>query len=234
MVILFYPIMEKKMSELLNEDIRGQVREAFAEMQNPVQIVFFDSSDNCEYCQDTRQLLEEVVALSDKVGLSTYNLETDAAVASQYRVDKAPAFVVAVANPDGKFTDTGIQYSGIPSGHEFSTLIQDILLVSSRDSGLKEATRAFLKAVKNPIHLQVFVTPTCPYCPRAVILAHQMAMENPGMIRAEGIESMEFQAVAQQFNVSGVPQTTINSGAGTVVGAVPEANLLAELQRIAV
>jgi thioredoxin-related protein len=59
-----------------------------------------------------------------------------------------------------------------------------------------------------------------------------MAMENPGMIRAEGVESMEFQELAEQFHVSGVPQTTINSGKGLVVGAVPEANLLAEIQRI--
>jgi len=59
-----------------------------------------------------------------------------------------------------------------------------------------------------------------------------MAMENPGMIRAEGIESMEFQEVANQFNISGVPQTTINSGARTVVGGVSEANLLAEIQRV--
>ncbi len=222
------------MSELLNEEIREQVRQAFAEMQQPVQILFFGSQDNCEYCQDTRQLLEEVVDLSGQLGLSPYDLKTDSVIAEQYRVDKTPAFVVAAANPDGTYTDTGIQYSGIPSGHEFSTLIQDILLVSSRDSGLKESTREFLKSIQKPIHLQVFVTPTCPYCPRAVLLAHQMAMENPGMIRAEGIELMEFQAVAQQFNVSGVPQTTINSGAGTVVGAVPEANLLAELQRILV
>ena len=155
-------------------------------------------------------------------------------------MDKAPAFVVAAKDGE-RLTDTGIQYAGIPSGHEFTTLIQDILLVSSRDSGLKETTREFLKALQkpmhsiregHPIHLQVFVTPTCPYCPRAVVLAHQMAMENPGMIRAEGVESMEFQEVANRFNVSGVPQTTINSGAGTVVGAVPEANLLAEIQRV--
>jgi len=53
------------------------------------------------------------------------------------------------------------------------------------------------------------------------------------MVRAEGVESMEFPDLADQFNVSGVPQTTINSGKGMVVGAVPEANLLAELQRIA-
>jgi glutaredoxin-like protein len=220
------------MSELLDENVRQQVREAFAALQHPVQVLFFGSSENCDYCNDTRQLLEEVVALSPNLGLSVFDLQADAEIARQYRVDKAPAFVIA-AKDGQKLTDTGIQYAGIPSGHEFSTLVQDILLVSGRDSGLKESTREFLKTLRNPIHLQVFVTPTCPYCPRAVVLAHQMAMENPSMIRAEGVESMEFQELAEQFNVSGVPQTTINRGLGRVIGAVPEANLLAEIQRIA-
>lgn len=219
------------MSELLNEDVKKQVREVFNGLQFPVQILFFGSQENCDYCIDTRQLLEEVVALSPNLGLTVYDLHADTAIAEQYLVDKAPAFVVAAK--DGEtLMNTGIQYAGIPSGHEFNTLIQDILLVSSRDSGLKPATREFLKALQKPIHLQVFVTPTCPYCPRAVVLAHQMAMENPGMIRAEGVESMEFQEVAEQFNVQGVPQTTINSGLGKVVGAVPEADLLAEIQRV--
>jgi glutaredoxin-like protein len=219
------------MSELLNEDVKRQVREVFGGLPHPVQILFFGSKENCDYCNDTHQLLEEIVALSPSLGLTVYDFDTDSATAELYRVDKTPAFVVAAK--DGEtLTDTGIQYAGIPSGHEFTTLIQDILLVSGRDSGLKEATREFLKGLQKPIHLQIFVTPTCPYCPRAVVLAHQMAMENPGMIRAEGVESMEFQEVANQFNVRGVPQTTINSGMGTVVGAVPEANLLAEIQRV--
>jgi glutaredoxin-like protein len=220
------------MDELLNEDVKKQVREVFSGLNHPVEILFFSSQENCGSCNDTRQLLEEVVALSPSLGLTVYDLAVDAAIAKQYRVDKAPVFVVAAKDGD-ILTDTGIQYAGIPAGHEFSTLIQDIILVSSRDSGLKESTRVFLKGLQKPIHMQVFVTPTCPYCPRAVVLAHQMAMENPAMIRAEGVESMEFQEIAEQFNVSGVPQTTINFGAGTVVGAVPEANLLAEIQRIA-
>jgi glutaredoxin-like protein len=220
------------MNKLLDEKICKQVSEAFEGLSQPVQMLFFGSHENCELCNDTRQLLEEVAALSPKLGLSAYDLQADASVAEKYQVDKAPVFVV-VAKDGEQFINTGIQYAGIPSGHEFSTLIQDILLVSRRDSGLKPATREFLKTLQKPIHLQVFVTPTCPYCPRAVVLAHQMALENPDMIRAEGVESMEFQELAEQFNVSGVPQTNINSGMGMVIGAVPESNLLAEIQRIA-
>lgn len=221
------------MSNLLDENIKKDVRQAFAGLQHPVQILFFGTKETCEYCSETRQLLEEVVALSPQLGLSIYDLQVDADIAREYRIDKAPAFVLTAR--DGEtLADTGIQYAGIPAGHEFTTLIQDIVLVAGRDSGLKPATREFLKGLQKPIHLQVFVTPTCPYCPRAVVLAHQMALENPAMIRAEGVESMEFQELAEQFNVSGVPQTSINAGAATVIGAVPEANLLAELQRIAV
>jgi hypothetical protein len=64
-----------------------------------------------------------------------------------------------------------------------------------------------------------------------VLLAHQMALESP-WIEAESIEATEFPDLSERFNVSGVPQTTINDGAGTVVGAVPEEYLLAEIQRV--
>lgn len=64
-----------------------------------------------------------------------------------------------------------------------------------------------------------------------MLLAHQIAMENPVMIRAEGVEATEFPDLANQFNVRGVPQTVINAGSGTVVGAVPEQNLIAEIKR---
>lgn len=63
------------------------------------------------------------------------------------------------------------------------------------------------------------------------MLAHQIAMENPAMIRAEGVEATEFPDLANQFNVRGVPQTVINAGSGSVVGAVPELNLIAEIKR---
>jgi len=63
------------------------------------------------------------------------------------------------------------------------------------------------------------------------LLAHQMAMENPSMIRAEAVDAMEFQELSQKFHVQGVPQTVINSGKGIVVGAYPEQQLLAEIMR---
>jgi glutaredoxin-like protein len=218
------------MEKMLNDQIVKQLQEAFVRLKEPVQILFFASKANCESCAETQELLEEVAALSEKLELKLYDVEADRDVAAQFKVVAAPAIVIA-AQDGSEVKDLGIQFLGIPSGHEFGTLINDILMVSSRESGLDEKTRQFLRSLKQPLQLQVFVTSSCPYCPRAVLLAHQMAMENPQMIRAEGVEATEFPELANRFNVRGVPQTVINSGAGIVVGAVPEQNLLAEIMR---
>src|SRR6266487_738420 len=218
------------MGKVLNDQIIKQIRQAFKGIEKPVQVLLFGSKENCDYCNETQQLLEEVTALHEKLAFSIYDVNENEDVASQYNVTNAPGIVIA-AKEDTGVRNLGIQFSGIPSGHEFSTLINDILIASKRDSGLDEKTREFLKNLDKPLHLQVFVTPTCPYCPRAVLLAHQMAMENPAMIHAEGVEATEFPELANRFHVQGVPQTVINAGSGMVVGAVPEQRLLAEIQR---
>ncbi len=218
------------MENVLNSQIIKQIHEVFTDLKESVQVLYFGARENCDYCDETRQLLEEVAGTHDKIELSVYDLQDNPDIAGKFNVMNAPGVVIA-AKDGAEVKDLGIQFSGIPSGHEFGTLINDILLVSRRDSGLNEKTREFLKNLDKPLHLQVFVTPTCPYCPRAVLLAHQMAMENPQMIRAEGVEATEFPELASRFNVSGVPQTVINSGAGTVVGAAPEQQLLAEIRR---
>jgi len=212
---------------LLDENIRNQVREVFQDLKADVEVLYFGSDGDCETCADTLKLLQEVTSLSDKLNLSVYELDEDAEIAKKYHVDKAPGIVIAAKDGDSVI-DYGVRYAGIPAGHEFSSLIHDLLLVSGRDSGLSPATRKALKGISSKIFMQVFVTPTCPYCPRAVVLAHQMAIESP-LIEAEMVEAIEFPELSDRFGVSGVPQTTINEGAGTVVGAVPEAHLLAEI-----
>lgn len=147
------------MEKVLDEQIIKQIGEAFAEIDNPVQILFFGSEENCEYCEQTRQLLTEVSGLSEKVGLTVYDLKKDAEVAAQFNVDKTPAIVIASKNGE-QIVDLGVQFSGIPAGYEFSSLINDIIIASKRDSGLGAATREFLKTLTEPLLLQVFVTPT--------------------------------------------------------------------------
>jgi glutaredoxin-like protein len=218
------------MVNILNDQIIGEVQKVFEDLDEPVHVLFFGKKTECEYCDDTRQLAEEVTALSVKLELSVYDIDEDADIAAKYNVDKAPSLVIAAGNGNN-LVDYGIRFAGIPSGHEFTSLIQDILLVSSRDSGLNEETRAFLKDLSEPIHMQVFVTSTCPHCPRAVILAHQMAMES-AMVQAEMVEAMEFRDLADKYQIMGVPDTSINHGRARVVGAVPEVKLVEEIKSL--
>ena len=214
--------------KLLSAEIADQVKDVFAQLDKPVKVIFFGKQKDCEYCADTLQLIQEVADLSHKVELDIVDVDINPGVAVQYKMDKTPGLVIAALEGD-QVIDYGIRFAGIPSGHEFSSLIQDLLLVSGRDSGLGEKTKKFLGELNQPVLLQVFVTPTCPYCPRAVVLAHQMALESP-WVEAEMVEAIEFPELSDRFGVSGVPQTTINSGKGTVVGAVPEDHLVAEIR----
>ncbi len=145
---------------LLNDEITGQIRDVFKELSQPVHVLYFGRKQDCDYCPETEQLLSELVEISDALSLEIRDLDQDAELAARYRVDKAPGFVMLGKNGGDELVDYGIRFSGIPSGHEFSTLIQGLILVSGRDSQLNAETRDYLKTLEKPVHLQVFVTPT--------------------------------------------------------------------------
>jgi glutaredoxin-like protein len=123
---------------------------------------------------------------------------------------------------DSKNKDMRIRYYGIPSGYEFSSLIEDVVATSKNgEVDLSESTLKKLQEIKEPVKLQVFVTPTCPYCPKAVLMAHKLAMQSPNFI-GEMVEANEFPDLSMQYNVSSVPHIIINDGEGEFVGALPE------------
>lgn len=138
----------------LNESDKDVIRSKFEDLKNNVKIINFTQTIECMYCSETRSLLEEVTDLSDKISLEVFNFITDEKEVRQFNIDKIPATVIMGDN------DYGIRYYGIPSGYEFSSLLEDIHMISSGDSGLSQDTKDSLKALKDPMHLQVYVTPT--------------------------------------------------------------------------
>lgn len=199
---------------MIQERDRQEILKYFEELVHPVKIVNFTQAFECQYCRETRQLLEEVAALSDKISIEVYDLMKDKDQAQKYRVEKIPATVIMGDK------DYGIRLYGIPSGYEFTSILQDILMVSKRDSGLSAGSKQKLAAIQEPVHLQVFVTPTCPYCPQAVVTAHQIAFESD-KVTADMVEATEFPQLAQRYQVMGVPKSVINE-TNFINGAVPE------------
>jgi len=211
---------------LLKEEDRQYLQKEFEALTRPVELIVFTQEFECQYCAETRAIAEELAGLSDKISVKVYDFQKDAEVAEHYGIDKIPAIVLLKGGDDPK--DYGIRYYGIPSGYEFSTLIQDILMVSRGESGLSPETKAQVAALEHPLHLQVFITPTCPYCPQAVHLAHQLAFESD-LIRSDMVEAIEFPHLSMKYQVQGVPRTVINEVAH-LEGAAPEQMLMAKIQ----
>jgi len=211
---------------LLKEQDQEQLRQEFAALSHPVKLVVFTQEFECQYCRETRQIAEEVTELSDQITLEVYDLMADKEIAEQYNVDKIPATIVMAGGEEP--LDYGIRYFGIPSGYEFSSLIHDILMVGDGDPGLAAETEAWLADLTEPVHFQVFVTPTCPYCPQAVLLAHKMAMASD-LVTADMVEATEFPQLSMKYSVMGVPRTVINESTH-IEGAVPEPMLLDKMK----
>lgn len=199
---------------ILDESGTAQVRERLQGMTHPVKLIHFTQELNLEYGRETRELLGGLAAASDNLSLETYNFLLDKEVAAAYGVDKVPATIVR----NGK--DYGIRFYGLPAGYEFAALLDAINAVSAGDSGLKPETRQKLGLIRQPLHLEVFVTPTCPHCPGMARLAHLMAIEND-LITADCVEATEFPDLAGKYSVYSVPKIVLNGGA-SMEGAQPE------------
>lgn len=201
----------------------------FEGLESDVTITNFTQRDSllivpgqeCDYCKETRELLEEVTALSEKLHLETKDFVRDKQEADSLGVTRIPAFVL-----QGRAKGS-VRYFGIPAGYEFSTLIEDIIDVSRGTTNLSDITREILATVDQDLHIQVFVTTTCPYCPRAARLAHKLAIENEH-ITADVVEVSEFIDMAQLYRVQGVPKTVVNERI-EIVGAVPEPRFMQQV-----
>ena len=139
---------------LIREQDKSAISDVLKSMVNPVKLIHFTQQVNLQYGRETREMLQDLVTLSDQLSVEIYDLLVDKEKTAEYGIDKAPATIVR----NGK--DYGIRFYGLPAGYEFSNLLDAIVAVSQGDSGLEPETREKLQAISRPVHLQVFTTPT--------------------------------------------------------------------------
>ncbi len=145
---------------ILNEELTNQIKELFdGRLIYPVELLYFSDKTTCETCDEAEKLLDELSSLSQKVLLRKYDLQDDQLNAEKYHIQQSPGLVIA-GNDSAKPVDYGIRFYGLPSGYEFGSLIQAIIMVSRRDSGLDPSVRSQLTDLRKPVQLKVFVTPT--------------------------------------------------------------------------
>ncbi|OGO51627.1 MAG: hypothetical protein A2148_10320 [Chloroflexi bacterium RBG_16_68_14] len=211
------PLREQEyIRERFGRELQGKVKiDYFTQKSSPL---YVPGREECVTCEDTRQLLEEVASLSDKITLTVREFSEAQEEARKLGVDKVPGIVLR--GPANR----PLRFFGIPSGNEFPTFIEAIIDLSKPrvEAGGERAKQ--LKKLKENVSLTVYVTPTCPYCPGVVRAAYRLALASP-RIEAAAVEIAEFPRLAQQLGVRAVPLTVINDRA-TIAGAVDEAGLL--------
>ena len=207
---------------LIAEEHKEHIKSQLAEnLINPVRLIMFTQELECQYCVQTKQLVYELAALNDKIQAEVHDFVADAELAKQYGVDKVPAIVLLGAK------DYGIRFFGLPYGYEFQTLMSGLAIVSQGKTALSEETKAKIKSITTPVHIQVFVTLTCPHCPAAASMAHMFALEND-LIRADAIDANEFPQLAIKYGIMGVPKIVVNEKV-EFVGAIPESMFLEQV-----
>lgn len=203
----------------LNDEVIEQIRPLLQELPHEVELKVFTGGDlvvpgrdATGHQEETLGLLRELAELSDAITVTEAPLAGDeeARVAG---IERAPTILFR-RKGDAR---TNLRYAGLPSGYEFTMLLEAIRLVAAGDPPDDPVGE-----LASPVLLQTFVTPTCPYCPRAILTAFELALGNDAII-AEGVEANEFPVLSGRFRISSVPDTIIDgSGRNRVLGAQPK------------
>ncbi|MCC6051819.1 MAG: thioredoxin family protein [Fervidicoccaceae archaeon] len=186
------------------------LREALKDMKSKVEALLF-IEDKCYYCVETRKLLDRFVEASPGVNgeklfsYKLYWLNRDRSVATLYKVNRAPTVVLAEGH---------VRYLGIPSGEELRSFVETVIRISEKETGLEPESKRKIRSIKKPVHIEVIVTPACPYCPYAVLLANMVAYEsyingNRNII-SDMVEAYENPDIADRYRVMSVPAIAIN------------------------
>jgi glutaredoxin-like protein len=223
---------------LLGDDDATYLRDSFATLTTDVTLTLVtrersrlvmpgaDAGDDGgapDTTAELRQIVVEVAATSPRLKVERVDAAADADRAAALAGELTPAIVFSAAGAHGK-----LRYFGLPAGYEMSTLIAAILDLGSSEPMVPTELAEELGKLSGDVHIQVFVTPSCPHCPAMARAAFQLAMSSP-RITADVVEVQEFPDVARKYQVRGVPMTIVNDGE-PLMGNVGGARLFAAVR----
>ncbi len=197
------------------DSLKEHLKKHLAELTEDVELIVFTQENECQFCKEARELALELGTLSQKIKTRVFDFVKNGDEDLKYNIKKIPAIAIV-----GKI-DYGIRYYGVPAGYELQVLVDAIFDVSKGATTLPENIKKKLAEIKKPVHIQVFVSPTCPYCPKAVKIAYQFAIESE-FIRSDVIEMTEFPHIVQRYGVMSVPHIVINEDTSFVGAQPPE------------
>lgn len=190
----------------------NRIRARFGQLTNRVRIDFFTlikqgelavAGRECAHCDDIQAMLEDLAAVSTRIGLTIHDIEVDAELASKLGVDKVPAIVIR-----GR-TNRALRYFGSPAQKQFAVLIETLATVSSGDAGLEAETVRLLRKLRSDVSVRVLVTPNCTYSPVMAFNALRFGLQST-RVKVDVIDVTEFPGLLQRVGVPAVPLTVVS------------------------
>ena len=197
---------------MLSNDILNALKTYTASMKNSVNLVL----QTGEHAKRTElhEFLTSFASVSDNISLE----ERDAPAALRSPI----SFLIEA---DGN--DTGIRFSGIPSGHEFNSFVLAVLNASGTPLKLDDSIQKIVKSVDAELNFEVFISLSCHNCPDVVQALNQFALLNPN-IKTEMIDGGLYKELIEERNIQGVPSVYLN-GEVFANGKIDQASLLEKL-----
>ena len=177
---------------MLDTAMTQQLKQYLELLREPIELVA--SLDDSKRSADTRELLEEIAALSDKVSASFDGND-----------GRKPSFIIRRASDAEKW----VRFAGLPMGHEFTSLVLALLWAGGHPPKVEAEVLEQIAALEGDYAFEMYFSLSCHNCPDVVQALTLMALTNP-RITATLIEGGTFQAEVDQRGVMAVPATFLN------------------------
>lgn len=200
---------------MLTQEILNTLKSYTANMQKTITFVL--QIGEHEKRNELKKFLSDIASVSDKIFFE----EKD----SRQNLRSPISFLIEADNQD-----TGIVFSGIPSGHEFNSLILAILQASGTPLKLDAGLQNLIKNINQQLNFEVFISLSCHNCPEVVQALNQFALLNPN-INSEMIDGGLFQQIINERDIQGVPSVYLN-GELFANGKVTAAELIEKLMEL--
>jgi thioredoxin reductase (NADPH) len=205
--------LEKNDQQALSDQLQRQVMAVLEKMPYDIPLLLFsDPPKNEVFIQAARQVIRAFRDVSPKISLREYGLTHK--LAKKYGVDRAPTLLF----DPGRYP---LRWLGVPIGEEGRTFLELLLVMGFRDPGLGRETRKILERIQEPRAMQLFISPTCPYCPQQAVNAIKAVVARPDLFSLEIIDIQINPDLGDRYNAFGVPLTLAN-GVQIAQGAQPE------------
>lgn len=179
---------------MLDSSLKSQLQGAFAPLENSIEFVV-DKTNHADQAS-LLELLQTLASLSPKISVRESDTFSETAP-PRFRIER-----------NGK--NTGVAFTGIPMGHEFTSLILAVLNVDGKGKFPDEAIASRIKSLKGPIELRTYISLTCENCPDVVQALNLMALIHPDF-KHEMVDGAYVQDEVSALGIQGVPSVVTGS-----------------------